>query len=394
MSATDATQAGNEAILAFHTRLPELSPSDFRLSALPAWVPGPLKLAISGYFNQGRNTDDSQPEMSDDMRMHEQEIAMAAFQAGRELRTDHATAVLQKVAGSSQSPHPKEIKVIDPDCFDGKKDQFQPWTVQLAALFAGSRLTYHDDQTKMLAAFGKLRGHALRWASNHMDKSTGRIMYETYADFILALGNAFDDPNWRVHASRRLLTMQQAGSCAEHYAEFQSLYCRLMLTHSPLILEIFTMGLSNPLQDAMAASMSQRPTGSLDEYANWCIKLDEQLAMRQIIRHSTKRQDYGQKSLHSRSTKPPFAIVPTMHSHESTGDAMQLDAANLPYKHKKSGGVNYGHCWKCGQRGHNALKCREDISTPPKIRSLTASAVDPSVDDDMIDSDSGETSKN
>ncbi|CAK7568381.1 MAG: hypothetical protein SEPTF4163_006369 [Sporothrix epigloea] len=142
---------------------------------------------------EGRSTDDTQPDLPDNLRLPERETAMAAFLAGRELREEHASELVQRASRANKQP--KEIKVIDPDCFDGKKDQFQAWTVQLAALFAGAPFTYHDDQTKMLAAFGKLRGAALRWAANHMDRDTGAIRYKNYSDFIRALGNAFDDPN-------------------------------------------------------------------------------------------------------------------------------------------------------------------------------------------------------
>ncbi|CAK7568382.1 MAG: hypothetical protein SEPTF4163_006370 [Sporothrix epigloea] len=151
------------------------------------------------------------------------------------------------------------------------------------------------------------------------------------------------------------------------------------------------MGLSCQLQDAMAGSQSERPTQSLDDYANWWTKLDEQLSTRHTIRNAAKT---GSKPPANRPVK--FLPISTSQasSSASNGDAMQLDAANLPYKHKKTGGINYGHCWKCGQRGHNALKCLEDSTTSPKFRSLTAAPPELVAADDSTDDSDSKSSKN
>lgn len=345
-----------DPIFSFHALLPTLSDTDFRFAALPSWLSGEQKLAISKFFNQGRNTNAVQPTIPDCLTLHEKEISMTAFQAGRELREDTGVQLPSKPFNILQ-----DLKTIDVDVdfFDGEGD-FQTWAEQLAGLFAVSGSIYPDEQTKMLAAISKLKDAALQWVViQHVDYLSGVIKFDTYADFLRKLGEKFDDPEQRARACRRMLTMQQDGSCAEYYNEFQSLFHRLRLQESPLVIEAFTMGLNSHLQDVIALSMPGPPTDSLEDYANWCIQLDEQLTARQIMRNKAGVPFRFRRTSSHGPTSSPNHLHQTPESAKSRGDPIQSGAGSLPFKHTKTGTLNYGHCWKCGQRGHTVMKCNE-----------------------------------
>ncbi|CAK7275666.1 hypothetical protein SEPCBS119000_006792, partial [Sporothrix epigloea] len=63
---------GTSTLLSFHDQLARFAPEDFKLSALPVWLPLPQRLFITQYFNQGLGAEAVQPVLSEELS--EQEV--------------------------------------------------------------------------------------------------------------------------------------------------------------------------------------------------------------------------------------------------------------------------------------------------------------------------------
>lgn len=361
--------------------LKTMNPEDWLFKNLPEYLSVSLKTHISEFFNEGRSGEGVNPVIPDEqLSDNDISIIWAAFQAGRELKEAARTeaAAPQTIVQPAALPpsKEKELKNIDVDAFEGDKNKFQEFATQLAIMFAGAPETYSTEMKKMIATYGKLKGPALKWASNHLDLKTMLFNFPDYNTFMTKLGNAFDDPSWKDNATRNLLNLTQTTTCVKYYTDFLALSTKLGWNQTEFLIALFQKGLKGYLKDAMANSMYAPPSDSLEAFGTWCISLDEKLTARWKEKDSARRPDppkqKSQKSpvfsssSHETSQQPSAPAAP-----QPMGDPMQVDQVRLPFKFK-NGAVNYGHCWKCGQKGHRTFNCR-DKKPGQKINQASAS---------------------
>src|SRR5258707_7974042 len=106
-----------------------------------------------------------------------------------------------------------------PDPFDGTREKYSTFVLQLSLLFQNDPTRYSSPGIQIRTAASYLTGGALGWFKAYHDEITQEIKFKTYAEFIGALKAAYDDPDKRATAERKLLALRQhTKDCSTYYA--------------------------------------------------------------------------------------------------------------------------------------------------------------------------------
>ena len=110
-----------------------------------------------------------------------------------------------------------------PDPFDGTREKYSTFVFQLSLLFQNDPIRYGSEGTQIRTAASYLTGGALGWFKVYHDEATQEIRFKTYAEFIKVLKAAYDDPDKRATAERKLLALRQNNKdCSTYHAEFST----------------------------------------------------------------------------------------------------------------------------------------------------------------------------
>ncbi len=183
----------------------------------------------------------------------------------------------QKLKSVSQNDKPSSAtpKSRPPDPFDGTRDKYSTFTLQLSLLFQNDPIRYHSEGVKIRTAASFLTGGALSWFKAYHDEETQEIRFQTYADFVKALKAAYDDPDRRATAEHKLLTLRQNNKdCSTYHAEF-STYANILEYDDRTRISFFRAGANNELQAALAHQLN--PPEDFNEYVAMCIQLDNNI---------------------------------------------------------------------------------------------------------------------
>ena len=82
-----------------------------------------------------------------------------------------------------------------PDLFYGDRDKFKAFSRQLALWFGQNPYDYKFDNEKISFAVSYLRGEAFEWLEPFVNKSDGKVQFDTFDNLMRALKAAFADPD-------------------------------------------------------------------------------------------------------------------------------------------------------------------------------------------------------
>jgi len=66
---------------------------------------------------------------------------------------------------------------------------------RLALVFSSDSTRYATDVAKIAYAASFLTGSAADWFEPHLNKTSGATDFGSYGEFVIALKNAYDDPD-------------------------------------------------------------------------------------------------------------------------------------------------------------------------------------------------------
>jgi len=116
----------------------------------------------------------------------------------------------------------------------------------------------------MSYAASYLSGSAANWFEPHLNKATGAIRFTTYEAFVRALKNAYDDPDARATAERKLHNLKQGNKdCLAYYAEF-CIYATTLHYDDMTKISFFSNGANQDLKTALSYQGS--PPETFDEF--------------------------------------------------------------------------------------------------------------------------------
>jgi hypothetical protein len=156
----------------------------------------------------------------------------------------HAIGKLMEATAAQAAPTAM-VKIESPDKFDGSRDKFDKWLLQLRSNFnyAPRQFSLDQPQNRVIYAGSLLTGTPLDWytalvraariygeagpdARAAMVGTEPHKAYQTVNDwprFEAALTATFEDPHRAEHLEERLLKLKQTGSATKYVTEFQSM---------------------------------------------------------------------------------------------------------------------------------------------------------------------------
>lgn len=253
-------------------------------------------------------------------------------------------------------------KLHEPEDFDGTRAKFTKFMTKLALVFSSDPARYSSDLAKISYAASYLSGSAADWFEPHLNKATGHISFTTYEAFVRALKSAYDDPDARATAERKLHNLKQGNrDCSAYHAEFAT-YATVLGYDDRTKISFFSNGANQGLKTALSYQAS--PPENFDEFVQLCIKLDN----RAKLLHS--------QSSHPRPAAPTLApphVPRPLPSTASGSAAGPMDLSQADRTPRKRGPLSAelrkyrqeNHlCMYCGGSGHWASVC--PLSTKPK----------------------------
>ncbi len=262
-----------------------------------------------------------------------------------------AYGLQQRTTLAQNNPRNQAPKIHEPENFNGTRANFTRFMTRLSLVFSSDPSRYQQDAAKIAYAASYLTGSAADWFEPHLNKDNGSTDFATYAAFVTALKNAYDDPDARSTAERKLLNLKQGDrDCSAYHAEFAT-YVTILNYDDQTKISFFTNGVNQGLLTAL--SYQAAPPENFDEFVKLCIKLDNRARL-------------------LRTKKPTTATAtpkPSSHTHASTASGtasgpMDLSLADRTSKKRapltdaqKKYRIDNNLCLYCGAEGHFASQC-------------------------------------
>jgi hypothetical protein len=257
-------------------------------------------------------------------------------------------AQLAQITTGGNSQQSRVPKLSDPDYFDGTRAKFTRFMTKLTLIFNADPARYQGDAAKIAYAASYLSGSAADWFEPHLDKNTGKVGFDTYADFAQALKNAYDDPDARTTAERKLHALRQGDrDCSTYHSEFAT-YATTLGYDDRTKISFFINGANHGLQTALSYQASTPEV--FDEFIKLCIKLDNKARLLRAPKKPTPAAS---------STAP----VPSTSFGTTPGP---MDLSRIDKTSKKRGPLTEAQrryridnhlCLYCGCEGHYASEC-------------------------------------
>jgi len=179
--------------------------------------------------------------------------------------------------GSTNVPTSRAPKINEPESFDGTCSKFSKFMTRLALVFSLDLTRYTTDAAKIAYATSFLTGSAADWFEPHLNKTSDATGFGSYGEFAVALKNAYDDPNVRATAQRKLRNLKQGDKdCSTYHAEFAT-YATVLNYDDATKIQFFTEGANHDLKTAIAYQPA--PPETFDQFVQLCIKLDNSMKL-------------------------------------------------------------------------------------------------------------------
>lgn len=316
-----------------------LTPLD-RMPVIPAGTPpslfAPIHQAYGAGVQSARGVPNTiRPPVVDNAT----EVCWSYFNMGYRYGLSQPSLLLN----SNHAPS-RRVKVAPPKLYDGNRDEFDNFLTSLHLMFNSDPSLYNSDHTKINTTATYLTGAASAWFRPNLIKDTGKFTWERFDDFVVSLKAAFDNPDARATAERKLNSLKQGPKdCSQYHAEFATLVSQLDLSQQSQISR-FREGLTYKVKQALVSIIS--PPTTFDSFAQLCITLDNNLRL---------LEGYKPAKPYFRTT---FANSPTTASGTEPGpmDLTQTRRGPITPEMKKYRRDN-NLCLYCGKTGHYAFSC-------------------------------------
>lgn len=330
--------------------LPEGTPIRLQLACTQAYTRG--KLAVRNNLILG-------PELREGASEAESLVLATYFSLGIESTTEKPTPA-----------NPSLPEGRKPDDYRGDRANYKAFVTQLALVFGGDPVKFQSEKAKINFAATYLRGPAFDWLQPFIDELSGEIIFSEYSDFLSGLKAGFADPDAYATAEYQLDDLHQTTSCSAYYSQFVALMTQIQWKEDAVKIHHFRKGLKNSVKDML---VGRDLPADMKEFAELCIKLDNQIAARANER---KNEGKNKPTLVGPSSIPKVRF-PTIHNEKPSpnlpsDDPMELDAA-AKQAYRKANNL----CTYCGGEGHWVRTCEKAIARNKKVASARR---DPALD--------------
>lgn len=287
-----------------------------------------------------------------------QSQALAAAQ--REMADQRAIAVaLARNPPAPQDPSNlfrRPVTMSDPEIYLGDRDKLRPFLTQLH-LKLGEQGSFPDVQSQLRYIIGRLGGPALDQVFPYV--TPNGVNFDTVEACVRILTNAFDDPDRKGTAERRLDALQQKNrEFTAYYAEFQR-YAAELEWNSAAKRAALRRGISSELKDALVTIDEPE---EFDSFVQLLQKRDSKLRARKAEQHRPASNTQFKSSQPPKTAPAPAALVPANPTASNSGyhgpAPMDLSSgAGKLTPAERIHRIQQGLCLYCGGSGHLAVNC-------------------------------------
>ena len=259
---------------------------------------------------------------------------------------------------ATTAPSAKEINLNKPDAFDGSRDKFKQFQLDVELYMDLNHEVYDTDLKKIAFVLSYMTGGAAaNWKAQFVEQAnagppppTPSLKYGTYQNFKKDLVGAFSmfDSVGDALDELRSLRMKKDDSIDEHIAKFKIMAVAAKIdTTNPLTIKLFKETLTKPLENRLMKL--ETPLTSLDDWYTWAQKIDHQY---QKINRANERTRGNTTFKDKTPTRKYF-----FQRKEKDPNAMDVDRLSIEEQTKL---MKEGRCFKCKNTGHRANECPDD----------------------------------
>src|SRR6201989_389600 len=250
-------------------------------------------------------------------------------------------------------PHVPDMKLSDPDKYDGNRSKYDTFVMQLSLKFISRPDIFHTSQAKLAYAGSFLTDDAARWFKPNV-KANENIDFASYQEFLDGLRAGFADSDEKATAERKLRELRQDGSTSAYYSKFDS-YASPLDWNDAAKLSGFKAGLNDEIKDALSNHLEQPKT--YVEFASYAIQLGNQLYDRRQQKRKESSHDKKKKDKKKTDENPPSTVTTVTSTASGTHPGpMDLSAGKISQE-EKNRRIKEDLCNYCGDDGHYAATC-------------------------------------
>ena len=244
-------------------------------------------------------------------------------------------------------------RIVLPEKFDGTRSKYRPFRMAVDQIFANHPEMYPTDGTRIELIGSLMTGEAAMWFTPLVE-SRSPLFYD-YEQFMYAMDAWFRDPDAYQGAVNRLRALRQgARSAAQYAADFRAVAVESGWTSEQLYPE-FRRGLSEDIQDALAAALVQPAT--LEDLMAVAIQMDNRFFERRRERRRTQLQtstDVTTQNRRAITAHTPTARAGQARPAPPGGNASLKGKITQAKRNRRR---ELGLCYYCSQAGHVAREC-------------------------------------
>lgn len=262
-------------------------------------------------------------------------------------------------SGSTRTP---TIKFREPRTFNGKADQVHAFIRDIRACIELQVDAFFSDRRRALYLSLYLGESAIAWYNAITVSPERKYLLDDFEALLSDFEAHFLNVNLVRKAHRDLENLRQTGSVSAYASRFREILVYLNLSEETKI-EQFYSGLKDPIKDNLSGQMSI-PTESLDNYIEYCIRIDDRLHERELERrHDSKSgTNRSRDQRHQNSNRVPAQTARPLYtdsSAQSQHTPMEIDAVRQGplSEDEKTRRRKEGLCLYCGQGDHIISKC-------------------------------------
>jgi hypothetical protein len=337
-----------------------VAPATSSRPSIPAGTPSGFAASIHRAYRRGGQAYhqpnlDLEPEIPTDAGTSKCAVALwEFFWQGYRYSEMVATTKVPACGSGSSNASSKDAKINKPETFNGQRDKFADFVVQLHLVFNNEKAAFRNDNAKISYTGALLRGAAKQWFTPHVNQETGAIAFTSWAQSMKRFRASFQDSDEKTAAERMLLNLQQGTEpCASYHACFVSYMATLDWDENSQI-ATFRRGLRPEIKDLL---VGRDLPDTFNEYVSLCIRLDNSWREREQDRQNSGGR-VARITTRSASDSHSGGNSTAVGTHSGPMDISAGRRGPLSKKersHRKANNL----CMYCGKNGHFASTCPE-----------------------------------